>query len=324
MRKLIILNHGGLNHNLVSELQRPGVEIVKENWEPSAALLNRTLVCIIWFYEGLRSPLRVWRLSRLLRKHGVPLLAWNQDAPHYINRAPWRLDFYNFGRILDLYATHTLIDSRRSFADTVLYLPNAADISSYNLRGPESLVLPRLRNDDQYAYDVSFFGAMDASRYKELRPRHAFLTDLSKRLTDAGISHLFREAAGMSVDEQVRLIQSSRINLNFGASCDYGAPVASGLPERCFGIPAAGGFLLCDHRTHASDHFSAGVDWAEFDGLEDCTRKISYWLAHLAESRNIAERAYRKVMRFHTYQNRAETLHQALSDWHGGKRGLMR
>jgi spore maturation protein CgeB len=119
----------------------------------------------------------------------------------------------------------------------------------------------------------------------------------------------------------VTLIQNSRINLNFGASCDYGATLASGLPERCYGIPAAGGFLLCDKRSHARDDFTPGENWAEFDGLDDCVAQIEHWLANFAAARELAERCHAHVMRRHTYAQRAATLHHALLAWHEGKRG---
>jgi spore maturation protein CgeB len=127
----------------------------------------------------------------------------------------------------------------------------------------------------------------------------------------------------MSVDEQVTLIQQSRISLNFGASCEYGAPVASGLPERCYGIPAVGGFLLCDKRTHAKDDFTPGKNWAEFDGLDDCVAKIQYWLLHWDAARDLADRCHAHVMARHTYAHRAEKLHQALLAWHDGQRGFL-
>jgi spore maturation protein CgeB len=232
----------------------------------------------------------------------------------------WRLDWLDRAQLYDLYATHTLADTRRRFADAVLFFPNAADTERYHLRGA---TLAGLRDSVRYEYDVSFFGAMDGRRYKEMRARQEFFAALGERLQARGIRFLFREAAGMSVAEQVALIQASRINLNFGASCDYGSPVASGLPERCYGIPACGGFLLCDKRTHVRDDFTPGENWAEFDGLDDCVTNIEHWLANFAAARDLAERCHAHVMARHTYAQRAATLHQALLDWHAGKRGRL-
>lgn len=314
-RQRFIVNHSGFLPPMRRGLELCGLSIDENVWQPTAAQLEQTLACYVWFYDCLRHPLRVWRLRHLLRRHGVPLVTWNRDAPHYLNRQAWRLDWLDRSRLLDIYATHTLIDYRR-FADDLLYLPNAADVDSYHLGGPADTVLARLRDPASYRYDVSFFGGMNGNRYKEDAERERFFAALGEQLATRGIRFLFREAEGMSLADQIDLIQSSRINLNFGARCEYQAPVASGLPERCYGIPACGGFLLCDKRTHAHDDFTIGDNWAEFDGVGDCVVQIEHWLAHFDLARALAERCYHHVIAHHTYRNRAATLHEALLRWH--------
>jgi spore maturation protein CgeB len=319
-RNVIILNREGFfDHGLIRELKNRGLEIVPDAWNPDPQLLGRALGCFIWFYEGIRSPVRVWQLSRLLRSHCVPLFAWNQDAPHYLDKAGWRLDLFDRARLLDIYASHTLVDQTRQFAPLRVYFPNAADTGYYNLRGNKAAVFERMRDIGSYTYDVSFFGAMNGEKYKEMEDRMIFFSRLAKELDRQGIRYYFTEAADMTVDDQVRLIQASRINLNYGATCEYKAPIASGLPERCFGIPAAGGFLLCDKRTHAIDHFQFGSNWAQFDGIDDCLVQIESWLDNFSMSRDIAERAYDHISSHHTYRNRAEQLHMLLNDWHEGR-----
>ncbi len=321
-RNLILINHSGFYQPLLDELNNLGLELVFDCWRPEPALLERTLACFVWFYDCLRHPVEVWLLKRRLKRHAVPLAAWNRDAPHYLNRRAWRLDWLDRARLLDIYATHTLIDTKRSFADLVLYLPNAADVERYNPGPDATAALARLRQPDGYRWDVTFFGGMNGKRYKEDLQRQEFFAALGAKLDARGISHHFREAEGMTVEDQIACIHASRINLNFGARCEYGAAVASGLPERCYGIPACGGFLLCDRRTHARDDFTVGDNWAEFDGLEDCVAKIEYWLAHFDAARDLAERCHHHVMACHTYAHRAATLHDALLRWHRGERGL--
>lgn len=313
-RDTLLIAHGSLHPALRRELAARGLELRESRcWQDAdRSDPERILGAYTWFYEGLRHPVTIWRMHRWLRRHGIPLFVWNQDAPHYLNRAPWRLDLLDRARLFDIYATHTRIDQRR-FADSLLYLPNAADTARYH---PHGKSLEQLRDPSGYIYDVSFFGAMDGARYKEMRARQQFFAALGDRLAARAIRFLFREAADMSIEDQVALIQTSRINLNFGASCDYGFPVASGLPERCYGIPACGGFLLCDRRTHARDDFTPGENWAEFDGLDDCVAQIEHWLAHPDAARDIAERCHRHVMDNHTYAQRAATLHDALLAWH--------
>jgi spore maturation protein CgeB len=316
-RNTIVVNDRVLSgHVLVKELKKSGVHIVTDIWEPTSELLSECLAYMIWFYDGLRSPVKVWRLSQRLRAHGVPLLAWNQDAPHYLNRAAWRLDLLDKARLLDIYLTHTLADQKRQFAKTQVYFPNAADISKYYLADSETEAFSRMRDQASYKYDVTFFGAMDGSRYKEMRNRQMFFRELADRLTQIKLRYRFVEASSLSIREQVELIQTSKINLNYGASCEFGASFSSGLPERCFGIPAAGGFLLCDKRTHAKDHFVVTQNWAEFEGLDDCVFQIKYWLSNFSQSRDIAEAAYHHVTENHTYAARAQLLSQVLTDWH--------
>lgn len=319
-RHCLLINERKFYGPLQRGLEARGLKVARDDWAPDSAQLNEVLACFVGFYDCLRQPIRIWRLKQRLRRAGVPLVAWNRDAPHYLNRKPWRLDLLDRARLLDIYATHTLIDNRRQFADTVLYLPNAVDADAYAIQGNVADTLKRLRRPEQYAWDVSFFGAMDGRRYKEMQAREAFFSALRERLTRHGVRFLFREASGMTVAEQIALIQTSRINLNFGASCEYGAEVASGLPERCYGIPACGGFLLCDKRTHARDDFTPGENWAEFDGIDDCVDKIAYWLSRFDAARDLAERCHHHVMTHHTYRHRAATLHEALLAWHRGRR----
>lgn len=312
----------GLTPSLEAALERRG--LVFEQIEAGKAIPLDCLAYLVWFYFPMRSPLEAFRIKRRLAPRGVPLVAWNRDAPHYLNRAAWRLDLFDRARLLDIYATHTLVDTRRQFAELQLYLPNAADTSRYNA-GPDPVTaMEALRNTSSYEFDVSFFGAMNGARYKEMRARQEFFTELGRRLSAKRIRFLFREADDMSLADQIQLIRTSRINLNYGASCEYLAPSASGLPERCYGIPAVGGFLLCDRRLHARDDFDLGQNWAEFDGLDDCVRQIEFWLANFDAARRLAERCHEHVMAHHTYTNRAEKLHLTLLDWHAGRRGLVR
>ena len=81
-----------------------------------------------------------------------------------------------------------------------------------------------------------------------------------------------------------------------------------GLPERCYGVPARGGFVLADERQHAADDFDVSREWASYRDFEDCVARIRYFAAHFPETRAIAEAAHARVMREHTYEHRAQRL----------------
>jgi spore maturation protein CgeB len=171
----------------------------------------------------------------------------------------------------------------------------------------EPAALAAMRNAGSYVWDVSFFGNLDVSRYREHARRAEFLHVLRGRLDPFGLKVLFRDASGLSDDEQREIVRTSRINLSTVAACDAGEEPSWGLPERCYGVPACGGFLLSDRRRHAPQDF-AEDERAEYDGLDDCVAKIRHYLAHFDEARAIAERAQARVAREHGYRHRAQRL----------------
>lgn len=299
---------------LAEPFRAMGYEVLPASSELFALSHSHIAAHFCCFYETLRRPLRRTLRLKRIAKLGIPTVTWNRDAPHYLNRRRWNLDLLEWLQPFEIYTSHSIQDSRR-FGRSNRYLANAADTNRYFLTSPET-TFRSLRHSEHYIYDVSFFGAMDGVRYKEMRTRQEFFAALAERLSARKVRFIFREAAGMSLADQIALIQHSVINLNYGASCEFGAKIASGLPERCFGVPACGGFFLCDKRTHARDDFTPGENWAEFEDLDDCVEKILFWLAHLDQARDLAERCYHHVVNHHTYAHRVETLHALLVEWH--------
>ncbi|RTL54445.1 MAG: glycosyltransferase family 1 protein [Rhodocyclaceae bacterium] len=307
---LLYLN--GKANPVVSALAAQGVEIVTDNWQPDAALTARLIGVWVNFYHLLQPGefLRVRRLRRQLRAAGVPFMVWNRDAPGYLNKAAWRLHLLSAAQPVDLYATHA-VDERYRFGRAEVYFPNAASIERYNLSG---VSLETLRDPAYYAWDVSCFCGMTPRR-PEHHDRIRFFAALSERLLAKGCKIRFvdTETESLSLPQQIELIQKSRINLNYGATCDVPGQVPSGMPERVFGIPACGGFLLSDHRSHAAEDFMPGREWADFRTLDEAEMKIEHFLARFDESRDIAEAAHRRVMAQHTYAHRAQRLMDLLA-----------
>lgn len=293
-----------------------GCSLIENQWQPSQADLDGVDACIINLYEGIAHPFRTWRLKAKLKARNIPLIGIDRDAPWYKGVRARRLWLFRALGLLDIYASHSLQNAGK-FAKTVLYLPNAAWTSQYNLHGA---TLEAMRQPDWYRYDVSFVGNLDAVRYREHSKRAAFFSELAERLTALGITPFFRHSENMSTAEQVEIIQRSQISLNYGAACDDGPERSWGLPERCYGVPACGGFLLSDERRHAEKDFLPGKEWVSFDDMEDCVAKIQYYLAHFEDARAIAEAAYHRVMHDHTYARRAEQLEDAISRWRAGAR----
>lgn len=281
-------------------------------WQPGTLRPDLTEVdaVLLDFTEAARHLLSVLGLRWALGAR-VPIIGMDRDAPWYKGVRRLRLVFLASLRLLDIYASHSLQPGRR-FAPVQLYLPNAAWLERYNLRGTS---LADLRKPERYHYAVSFVGNVDAARYPEHRDRVRFLDALAERLARHGIKLEKFDSTAMDIETQVEVIQRSRINLNVGAAADNRSERCWGLPERCYGIAACGGFLLSDARRHARDDFVPGREWADFSNLDDCANKILDLLVHFDRLRDMAEAAHARVMVDHTYARRAQTLLAAIREW---------
>jgi len=292
-----------------------GYETAVNVLQPTPDQLARTALCFIGLYDGVRMPWTTLRMKRLLSRARVPLIGIDRDAPWHLGVRVLRLKLFEWLGLLDLYATHTL-QPTYDFAPVKLYSANAVWTRHFNLHGR---TLEEMRDPAFFRWDVSFVGNLDGARYKEHAERQRFLAALAPRLQALGLRVLFRHSSGMSEAEQIEVIQRSVINLSYRSSCDHrsrrGVEGSWGLPERCYGVPARGGFVLADERRHAGDDFDLAREWASFRDFEDCVARIRYFAAHFAETRAIAEAAHARVMRDHTYQHRAQHLIDAARAW---------
>lgn len=303
-RDSVILNYRKGFAPLKEAFEFIGYRVVENNWAPAPELLSHTQTCLVNLYEAIRNPWATLGLKRRLKQAGVPLVGVDRDAPWHMGIRRRRLALFRLLRPLDIYASHTLQPSW-DFAPVKIYNANAVWVRNFNLHGH---TLEEMRNPAFFEHDVSFLGNMDAERYKEHAERARFFAELKRRLDTLDIHHYIEHSSGISEEEQIRVIQRSRINLSYRSSCDHGGTLSWGLPERCYGVPARGGFLLTDERRHAKDDFDPATEWAGFTDLDDCVAKIRYWLAHFEQSRRIAEAAHARVMREHTYEQRARNL----------------
>lgn len=283
--------------------------------QPKPAQLARAAMCLISTYEAARRPWPALRLKRRLKAAGVPLVGIDRDAPWHMGLHVRRLKLLEWLGMLDIYATHTL-QPTYDFAPIKHYNANAVWVRNFNLHGR---TLEEMRDSAFFRWDVSFVGNMNGARYKEHAERERFFAALGQRLEALGLRVLFCNSGGMSEQEQVDVIQRSIINLNYRSSCDYrsrsGIEGSWGLPERCYGVPARGGFMLSDERRHAANDFDLTREWASYRDFEDCVGRIQHFCSHFAETRAIAEAAHVRVMRDHTYERRAEALLAAAGDW---------
>ena len=315
-RDTVILNYRKGFPPLKEAFELIGYRVMENAWAPAPDLLAKCEACVVNLYDAIRNPWSTLALGRRLKPAGVPLIGLDRDAPWHMGMRWRRLALFRLLRPLDIYASHTLQPTWH-FAPLKIYSANAVWVRHYNLHGH---TLEEMRDPAFYEYDVSFLGNMDGERYKEHAERARFFAELRPRLDALGVRHYIKHSSGIGEAEQIRVIQRSRINLSYRSSCDHGGTLSWGLPERCYGVPARGGFLLTDERRHAADDFDLATEWAGFTDLDDCVARIQYWLAHFEESRRIAEAAHARVMRKHTYAQRARNLIEAARQFRVGRK----
>lgn len=276
-----------------------GHEVIENRWDGA----HGASLCVADFVDCVRRFGRTRAHARALRSASVPFIALARDSPWHRGVHRFRLAAAAALRPFDGYATHSMQQAGR-FAARTLYCPNAAREAVYRVSQPE---LEAMRDAAWYRWDVSFVGNLDADRYPEHRRRVQFFAELGARLSPLGLRVRFADSSRVPPDEQVETIRRTRINVSAIAACDAGRDRSWGLPERCYGVPACGGFLLSDRRHHAGDDF-AQDERREFDTLDECVANIRSALLDPAGTREVAERAHARVLREHRYQDRAARL----------------
>ena len=120
---------------------------------------------------------------------------------------------------------------------------------------------------------------------------------------DARIPHVTNYGAVDYYSEMPYIFKGSKINLNITLRSIY-----SGIPLRAMDIMAAGGFLLTNYQEDFLRHFEPGVHFDYFESEGDMKDKITYYLSHEEERRQIAANAQNEIERAHTFKKRLEEI----------------
>ncbi len=103
--------------------------------------------------------------------------------------------------------------------------------------------------------------------------------------------------------EYLAVYKNSKINLNISLRS-----IQSGIPLRAFDIMGCGGFLLTNYQGDFMEHFVPGEDFVYYENRQDLVEKVTYYLSHEEERKQIAQSGYEKVKQFHTYRHRVAEM----------------
>ena len=99
------------------------------------------------------------------------------------------------------------------------------------------------------------------------------------------------------------VFKGTDINLNISLRS-----IKKGIPLRCFDIMGCGGFLLSNFQEDFLKFFEPGVDFVFYESQNDLLNKVNYYLLHEGERKTIAESAYEKIKKDHTFDVRVEQI----------------
>ncbi len=104
-------------------------------------------------------------------------------------------------------------------------------------------------------------------------------------------------------DTMPYVFKSSDINLNITLRS-----IRNGIPLRCFDIMGCGAFLLSNFQSDLFRFFEPDKDFVFYESRNDLLEKIEFYLKNPEMRQKIAESAYEKIKKDHTYDIRVEQI----------------
>jgi len=109
----------------------------------------------------------------------------------------------------------------------------------------------------------------------------------------------------LNLGDERKIYSSSKICVNIHE--DYQRKYGKDVNERLFKIPACKGFQITDYVSCIGEYFNP--DEIVYTGTKkEWFEKIDYYMKHPEERKKIAEKGYKRVMKEHTYHNRARQI----------------
>lgn len=248
-----------------------------------------------------------------IKKTGVPVFNIFPDISFFEHgpRIPQCVPLYDFIFTTKSFGAKDLKDS---FGYTKVALINHC--ADPEVHRP---INPTIRRNASFSCDVSFIGSYSKKKGTILRDLAVKIQDLDLKIWGAHWELAGTWPAPDSIKNQTVLgdgyayaINSSKINLGLLMEGRSNPAKDDQLTSRTFHIPGAGGFLLHERNEEFSDLFIEGKEAEAFEGIEELTEKVRYYLQHEETRKDIAHAGHEKVMKFHTSDHRVKEIFSTL------------
>lgn len=109
--------------------------------------------------------------------------------------------------------------------------------------------------------------------------------------------------------EMFKALSKSKIGFNShgGVAGDYAANV------RLFEVTGVGSCLLTDYKKNINDFFELDKEVVTYKSADECIEKVNWLFSHPNELKQISIAGQKRTLKDHTYERRAEELHEIIS-----------
>ena len=239
-----------------------------------------------------------------IKNSGIRTAMWFVEDYSIFNY--WKL----YAPLYDIFAVIQkepfITELRKIGQENSLYLPLAADPSFHKPI--------HLTNDEQreYGADIAFLGAGYPNRrlaFRHLAGRNFKIWGSDWEGESLLSKNIQRNGQRISSEDSVRIYNATKININLHSSVHTEQLVSHGdfVNPRTFELAAMKAFQLVDERSLMGELFGSD-ELVTFGDMEDCCRKIDFFLSHPVEREQYREKAFVRVLKEHTYVHRMRTL----------------
>lgn len=246
-----------------------------------------------------------------LKRFNIPIGLWLVDDPYLITHHLQIAQLYNF--VITEDSGSVPVYSRNRIK--ALHIPLAVNPAYYS-----PMEVP-----DKYQYDICFVGSALPIRLKTFDEMATFLKKKNfiligrwwEKLKNYEMlkPHILNRT--IPPNEVAKYYNGAKIVLNIHRTPNDVNRNPNKIPaytpnNRTFDIAACKAFQLATCRNDLEKYFTLDKEMICYQGIQDLKDKIEYYLNHDDERKAIAENAYQRTMKDHTYVSRLEELIEML------------
>jgi len=242
------------------------------------------------------SPQTIGKINRwnTITANYYPDFVWNWDKIKAIS--PVYKFFFSPDRyVLNLLRKQGLSD------ENLFYLPFASDVL------PNQNSNPFINRKD--IYDISVIASLGSNLYDKRVSYLKELTDFNLHIWGSKdwrqtelVNHYY---GSIKPDKVAGIYNQSKIVINI----HYDKEPAEGVCSRPFEAAASGALIVSDViRKDIFNLFKVDEEFVPFENSSDLKQKVKYYLEHQTERRKIAQAAYQRVIKEHTYYHRWQEI----------------